>query len=197
MWGNPRYRMRMTVYSAVFLITCSQLFFTQLVYIPHLLHAEPWRLWTGHWVHLGGWHWGLNVIALVLLPEIFFHASPRLFLFLWFVLPALISLLFYAFMPQLTLYAGLSGVLHGLYLVMGLTAISSTNANERLMGWAVVVGIALKVGFEAYSGNSQTAELIGAPVILQAHQYGAGLGFILWLIGEVVGLVWIVHFHGM
>ncbi|WP_162818051.1 rhombosortase [Aquirhabdus parva] len=178
---NPRYRLRIVVYGAALLMTCCQFFFTQLVYIPSLLHAEPWRLWTGHWVHLGAWHWGLNAIALVLLPEIFFQASSKIFLFLWFALPVLISLLFFFFMPTLSLYAGLSGVLHGLYLVMALNAITSKNANERLMGWIVVLGLCLKVGWEFYSGNSQTAKLIGAPVILQAHQYGAGLGFILWL----------------
>ncbi len=181
-WGNPHYRMRVVVYSAVLLMTFCQLFSAQLTYQPDLIFVEPWRLWTMHWVHLGFWHWVLNVFGLILLPEIFLYASVRIFILLWLTLPVLISLLFYVFLPTLTFYAGLSGVLHGIYLVLALVAIQSNVKAERAAGWVVILGLCIKVGWEAYSGNSQTAELIGAPVILQAHQYGAGVGLLWWLL---------------
>lgn len=174
--------MRLWVYLAIALMSFSQLFFIKFIYDRHVLSVEPWRLWTAHWVHLGVWHWALNVAALALLPEIFLRASHRFFLLLWFTLPPLLSLMLYFLMPDLFQYAGLSGVLHGLYLAFALSATQNSYVAERKMGWLVVLGVCAKVGWEAYSGNSQTAKLIGAPVVLQAHQYGAGLGFLIWVL---------------
>jgi len=176
-----RFSLRWWVYLAVALLLFFQLFFTQTIYNRHVFFTEPWRWWTAHWVHLGVWHWVLNAVALSLLPEIFFHASRRLFILLWFTLPPLLSLLLYFFQPTLVLYAGLSGVLHGIYLAIALNAIQSHYAAERRMGCVVVLGVCAKVGWEAYSGSSQTAELIGAPVVLHAHLYGAVLGGLIWL----------------
>jgi rhomboid family GlyGly-CTERM serine protease len=160
----------------------SQLFFVNAIYDRHVLFIEPWRLWTAHWVHLGAWHFALNAIALALLPEIFLRTSERIFVLLWFVLPPFLSLILYIFQPNLVQYAGLSGVLHGIYLATALNAIQSSHVAERRMGCLVALGLCLKVGWEAYSGNSHTAKLIGAPVILQAHQYGSILGFLIWFI---------------
>jgi rhomboid family GlyGly-CTERM serine protease len=173
--------MRLWVYLAIALMSFSQFFLINFIYDRHVFLIEPWRLWTAHWVHLSVWHWALNVAALALLPEIFLRTSPRFFLLLWFTLPPLVSLMLYFFMPNLIQYAGLSGVLHGIYLAVALSATQNSHAAERKMGWVVVLGVCAKVGWEAYSGNSQTAKLIGAPVVLQAHQYGAGLGFLIWL----------------
>ena len=177
-----RFSLRWWVYLAVALLLFFQLFFTHAFYNRHVFFTEPWRWWTAHWVHLGVWHWVLNAVALSLLPEIFFHTSRRFFLLLWFTLPPLLSLLLYFLQPTLILYAGLSGVLHGIYLAVALNAIQSTHAAESRMGYVVALGVGLKIGWEAYSGNSQTAELIGAPVVLHAHLYGAGLGGLVWLI---------------
>lgn len=172
--------MRLWVYFSIALLSFLQLFFTDLIYSHHDVFAQPWRLWTGHWVHLGVWHWILNIAALALLPEIFLRSSWKFFLLLWFVLPPLLSLALWFFLPQLAWYAGLSGVLHGIYLAMALNAVCSAADAERRMGWIVLVGLCAKVSWEAYRGTSQTAALIGAPVILPAHQFGAALGVCIW-----------------
>ena len=175
-----RSSLRWWVYLAIALMSFSQIFFINAIFDRHVLFSEPWRLWTAHWVHLGLWHFALNAIALVLLPEIFLRTSQRFFILLWLVLPPVLSLTLYTFQPNLIQYAGLSGVLHGIYLATALNAIQSSHVAERRMGWLVALGLCLKVSWEAYSGNSQTAELIGAPVILQSHLYGASLGFLIW-----------------
>ncbi|GAC1373208.1 MAG: rhombosortase [Aquirhabdus sp.] len=162
------------------------MFFTECVYRHQDLFSEPWRLWTGHWVHLGVWHWILNIAALALLPEIFWRASWKLFLILWFTLPLLLSLALWSFLPSLSLYAGLSGVLHGIYLAIALSAISYATGVERQIGWIVLIGVIAKVSYEAFRGMSQTADLIGAPVILQAHQFGAVLGLLVWVVVQGV-----------
>jgi rhomboid family GlyGly-CTERM serine protease len=174
--------LRSWIYFAIALMLVTQLFFVSALYDRHVLFKEPWRLWSAHWVHLGVWHFVLNAIALALLPEIFQHASRRFIILLWFVLPPLLSLMLYFCQPLLIQYAGLSGVLHGIYLAIALNAIQSSHVAERRMGWLITLGLAAKVGWEAYSGNSETAQLIGAPVILQAHQYGAILGLLIWFI---------------
>jgi rhomboid family GlyGly-CTERM serine protease len=175
-----RFSLRGLVYLAIAVMSFSQIFFIDAIYDRHVLFVEPWRLWTAHWVHLSVWHFALNAIALALLPEIFLRTSQRLFILLWFVLPPVLSLVLYISLPTLIQYAGLSGVLHGIYLATALNAIQSNRLAERRMGWLVALGLCLKVSWEAYSGNSQTAELIGAPVILQSHLYGASLGFLIW-----------------
>jgi len=177
---NPHHRMRVLVYLALVSMLVCQLFFNQAIYLRTELWSQPWRLWTAHWVHITLLHWLFNAAALVLLPEIFWRARPRLFVLLWFVLPVTISLMFCFFLPNLTAYAGLSGVLHGIYLALALDAIRSSVLAERRMGWLISAGAVGKVAFEAYSGSSQTAELIGANVILAAHQYGAVLGVLCY-----------------
>ncbi len=179
---NPQTLMRLWVYFCIALMSFLQFFFIDLHYSHSLLFSEPWRLWTGHWVHLGVWHWVLNIAALALLPEIFLRASWRFFLILWLALPPLLSLTLWTLLPHLSLYAGLSGVLHGIYMAMAISAVCSCVAAERKLGWLVLVGLIGKIGWEAYSGNSQTSELIGAPVILQAHQFGAVLGLCFGLL---------------
>lgn len=172
--------MRVLVYLALGSMLLCQLFFDHAIYVRSEVLIQPWRLWTAHWVHITVLHWLFNAAALVLLPEIFWTMRSRLFLLLWFVLPVAISVMFWFFMPNLNAYAGLSGVLHGLYLALALDAIRSPSLAERRMGWLISAGVVCKVAFEAYSGSSQTAALIGANVILQAHQYGAVLGVLLY-----------------
>ena len=173
--------LRLWVYLAIALMVFFQIFFINVIFDRQVLFIEPWRLWSAHWVHLGVWHFALNAVALALLPEIFQCTSQRLFILLWFVLPPLLSLLLYICLPALIQYAGLSGVLHGIYLATALNAIQNSQVAESRMGWLVALGLCLKVSWEAFSGNSQTAELIGAPVVLQSHLYGASLGFLIWL----------------
>ncbi len=179
---------RLWIYVAIGFMSFSQFFFIEAIYNRQLLWIEPWRLWTGNWLHLSVWHWVLNATALALLPEIFLRISIRFFIILWFLLPPLLSLMLYFCMPDLIQYAGLSGVLHGIYCTIALRATQNTSLVERRIGWLVVLGLCVKVGWEIHSGSSQTTELIGAPVVLQAHQYGVGLGFLIWLAWRITTL---------
>ena len=186
---NPQPVMRLWVYFCIVLMTFLQLFFTESIYNREALFSQPWRLWTAHWVHLGVWHWALNVAALALLPEIFLRMSWKHFLILWLMIPPFLSLALWFYLPHLSMYAGLSGVLHGLYLAIAMDAIVGTGSAERKVGSIVLVGLLAKVSWEAYRGMSQTAELIGAPVILEAHQFGTALGFCVWSVILIVNYV--------
>ena len=50
-------------------------------------------------------------------------------------------------------------------------------------GWLLLVGIAIKVGYEQYNGSSsEVAELIDAKVAVDAHMFGAVGGLIIFLL---------------
>ena len=96
---------------------------------------------------------------------------------LLFLLPVCISLSFYYGFPDIEAYAGLSGVLHGAYVAVALVHLSY--AHERKFAAGVLGLIVLKLIWENTLGNTSTAELIGSPVLVEAHLLGAIWGMLL------------------
>lgn len=147
-----------------------------------LLVQQPWRLWTGHLVHVGWVHWALNSVALVLVTVVFPVPALRHGLLLWLGLGLGISLGLYLGLPDLQQYAGLSGVLHGLVAWGACTWLQQPA--ERRWGLLVLAGLGLKLMAEATGGSVDTARWIGAPVVVQAHQLGVVLALL------AAGLFW-------
>ncbi len=179
--------LRWTVYACILGMLLCQCFTPALLYLRDVAWTQPWRLWTAHWVHLGWWHLLLNLLALGLIPDIFAESSRRFFLLLFFVLPFLISVSLWLWQPHLMYYAGLSGVLHGLYVALGLAAQAGSHRLERRMGQLICIGALIKVGWEYTTGISESQQLLGIPVVLVAHQFG-----LIW--GGLMGAgYWIYH----
>lgn len=165
----------------LFLFVCMLLlqpWVNTLAYVRTALWHEPWRLWTAHWVHVGGWHLLLNAAAVMLLPYVLAPLRRWQFWSLLFVLSGSLSLALYWCDRMLAAYVGLSGVLHGLYVAAALLAY----ADRQERGFAVLVlcAILVKLCLETYIGQSGTAQLIGAPVVFVAHQAGVILA-VLWI----------------
>ena len=99
------------------------------------------------------------------------------------ILPPLISLSFYFFLPNIEAYAGLSGVLHGAYVAVACVHL----LYQRERGFAVMVLFLIfaKLIWENTIGNQETAQLIGSPVLVEAHLLG-----VIW--GVVVALLYIL-----
>ena len=157
---------------------------TLLEYRRPLLGAEPWRLLSGHLVHLSLIHALLNGIALLLLGRLF---EPRLRGGeLWLVLgtaPILISLVFWIAMPELVWYRGLSGVLHAFYFAGCVLWLSEASRRARWLPLAALAAGTLKVLLEQpWDASFPFQEWLGAPVVPQAHLIGALIGVIagLW-----------------
>ena len=80
---------------------------------PDILEGQWWRLFTGHFLHVGWMHLGMNLAAALLL--VFFLDRSRSMLY-WLLV--WITCLFGAgfglffFSPQVLWYVGLSGALH-------------------------------------------------------------------------------------
>jgi rhomboid family GlyGly-CTERM serine protease len=148
--------------------------------------GEYWRLLTGHTLHLGWIHLGLNLAGLVLILALFWREwrSGNF----WFAF--LISLLFvnlglWFFSPEVRWYVGLSGVLHGLLMAGAILSFR----HERGFALAVMAVTSGKIAWEQISGSDTgTAALIGGQVIVDAHAYGftGGIlaGALLWLLAR-------------
>ena len=179
---NDPYFARKVLFIAgvVSISACLQIFSDYFIYWRPDLLEQFWRLWTGHWVHVGWIHYLLNMLAFACFPFIFPHVRIWHLAVLLVVLPVCISLSFYYVFPDIEAYAGLSGVLHGAYVAVALVHLSY--AHERKFA-AVVLGlIALKLIWENTIGNTGTAELIGSPVLVEAHLLGALWGMALALL---------------
>jgi rhomboid family GlyGly-CTERM serine protease len=143
-----------------------------------IYEGEIWRLFTGHFVHLGAYHALMNIIGLFLIRSIFPVSIdnknlPKAILFI----AVSISLALLLGSPQLDWYLGFSGVLHGLFafcIVVHLTPRISID-------WLILVALIFKVINEQLPGYDANylMDYIHAPVAVDAHLYGALAG-IIW-----------------
>ncbi|MGE8654785.1 MULTISPECIES: rhombosortase [unclassified Acinetobacter] len=174
------------VFLAIFvsLCACLQVFKDHFIYWQDTLFHDFWRLWTAHWVHVGWIHFFLNMLAFICLPFIFPRAAVWHFIAILLILSPLISLSFYFFLPDIEAYAGLSGVLHGAYVAVA--CVHLMYKRERNFAAFVLFLILAKLVWENTIGNTGTAELIGSPVLVEAHLLGV-IGGVILAIGYIVG----------
>jgi rhomboid family GlyGly-CTERM serine protease len=151
-----------------------------------LAGGEVWRIVTAHLVHLNAVHLLLNLLGLLLLCELQWGELPLRHGFGLFVFSAVaISAALWWLHPELLWYAGLSGVLHGLWSGCVLCGLWSQKPSSlRLLYWGGALLLALKLAVEFFFGAPETtAHLIGGSVVAVSHLYGA-------LAGAVYVLAW-------
>jgi rhomboid family GlyGly-CTERM serine protease len=138
-----------------------------------------WRLITGHFLHTNTTHLLLNTAGLTLLWALhghYYKMSRYLIQFLLLCLGTAIGL--YYFAPQMQWYVGLSGVLHGLFVIGAYIDIQQ----KFKTGWLMLIGVWVKVIHEQIFGASaDVAELINANVAIDAHLFGTITGCIIIL----------------
>jgi len=144
-----------------------------------IAEGEYWRLFTGNLFHTNGWHLLFNIAGLLMLTQIFGRdLKPLHFVVFSIVNAALVGLSLYLFSPNIHLYVGLSGYLHGLFVLGCLIEI----ANGRRSSYLLLAGITAKITWENFYGSSeQMASLIDANVATDAHLYGA-LAAVPWFV---------------
>ncbi len=130
--------------------------------------GEVWRLWTGHLVHHTAWHFVFDVgvaVFLLLLVQ-----RP----WAWLVLPPIVGGAVLVARPDLVSYAGLSGVLHGLTVLAGVSLFRQGQGFERFAAGALLAGVLTKALYEGIAGVSVfTGGFdMGAETIYLAHLAG-------------------------
>lgn len=139
-----------------------------------ILDGQVWRVLTGHLMHLGWPHVLLNLAGLALLWIIF----GRLLSFERWVVALVccafgVSLGLLLFHPELDWYVGMSGVLHGMFVIGAIAGIRSGYRAE----WLLLGLLTVKLVWEQLRGATPaTAEFVGGAVIVDAHLYGAITG---------------------
>ena len=145
--------------------------------------GQWWRLLTCHLVHLNGWHALLNLTGFTLVCLFFDDLLSVRRLALWFLVSApLVGGAFYYLDAELAGYVGLSGILHGLFVLCLVLGIRGQPVLHLLV-LALVVGRLVYEQMPDYDVN-YARDWIGGRVHVNAHLYGAIvgglLGSILW-----------------
>lgn len=133
--------------------------------------GQWWRLATAHWVHLGAWHAMLDSAGLVLI-WILYGAVLRGRGALAAIVASTLSIDagLWWLSPRIEWYAGISGLLHGLWAAGALLALRA-----RLpLAWMPAALLAGKLVHEALGGAAPAGQLM--PVVPIAHVYGAAGG---------------------
>lgn len=138
---------------------------------PAVAQGQWWRLWSGHLLHLDLSHALLNLVALAVILMLAWR-QPMLAELAVAALVAmpLLSLALLWLDPRLDWYAGLSGLLHGL-LVMVLVRRGDMLATVLLL--LLVAKLACEWRFGSHGQQFE--------VVTLAHRLGAALG-VLWAV---------------
>lgn len=139
--------------------------------------GQVWRVFTAGLVHLGAYHAALNLLGLaallVLCPE---RPTPVEWLRRLALLSLGTSAGLYWLSPQVQTYVGLSGVLHGLF-VLGLWPMVQ---RRDLIATGFLLYLVGKLAWEIFVGAPLSDEqAIGGRVVTASHLFGtlAGLAY--------------------
>ncbi len=118
---------------------------TSLDWQPALAWSEPWRWWTAALVHLSRGHLLANLAGCLVVAAFGWTARVGWRLALaWLVAWPLVHLALLV-RPQLTHYAGLSGLLHAGVAIAAVALVWLGIGRPRWIGAAVLLGLGLKV----------------------------------------------------
>lgn len=145
-----------------------------------LTGGEPWRLWTGHFVHFGGAHLRGDLLAFLLWAAWLERGGRGLLLCVLLVATPLLSVVILIGCPTLAEYRGLSGL--DCSLVAALIWMQGLQGDRRRgVGALCLAAFVAKCGYELVSDRAILAPDLGEGVRLLplAHVAGALLGLLL------------------
>jgi len=153
---------------------------------PGIASSQPWRAWSAAFVHWSAWHLAANLIGCAVVAA--FGVAARVpsrasvaWLLAWPLGHAALAL-----QPTLASYGGLSGVLHAGVAIAGWHAACHDTGRRRLVGVAVLLGLALKLVLESsWSHAVQVVPEWDFPVASLAHLTGALAGLLCAVLVDV------------
>ena len=138
---------------------------------------EWWRFISGHWTHLGTEHLVMNLVGVTILTLLVGPwLGPGGMLLTAILAAGSISTALWLFHPELFWYAGLSGITAALWAAGGMRGFRSGSWLALLLLLALAGKLAVDFFTNAHVSVSQ---LIGGPVVVHAHLYGALTGIAL------------------
>jgi rhomboid family GlyGly-CTERM serine protease len=148
------------------------------------LSSEPWRVLTGHLVHINWPHALINAAALWAVARLY---APDLGPWRQAIALALSALAISAalawLLPSIEWYRGLSGALHGLFFAGAAKWLLAERPRTLRRLWlpaVLFVGGWIKVALEQPGGAATPqSDWLGAAVIPQAHLVGALCGTLM------------------
>ena len=146
---------------------------------PTLAATQPWRLWTAAFVHLSPQHLQANLLGCAVVAVFGLVAGvPRSALWAWLAAWPLTHAAL-ALQPQLLHYGGLSGLLHAGVAVAASHLAWREQGYRRLIGWAVLAGLAAKL-FSEQAWLAPTQVVAGWDIRIApfAHLTGAIAGLL-------------------
>jgi rhomboid family GlyGly-CTERM serine protease len=148
--------------------------------------GEWWRLLSAHLTHLGWGHLLMNLAGLWIIWHLFPNRQqPNGCLYILPLLMIGTSIGLWFFSPEVAWYQGLSGVLHGLLIIVLLQNIKT----ETMLSISLLLAVIAKLAWEQWQGPLPGSESVASGrVIVDAHLYGALSGAILWAIERLLGL---------
>jgi rhomboid family GlyGly-CTERM serine protease len=141
--------------------------------------SQPWRLISAVWPHLSVIHLLLNLCALAAVAALGWllragTTQAIAWLACWPLTHASLWL-----QPEVTHYAGLSGVLHAGVAICAVAACCEPDRLVKAVGGMLLAGLALKVLIEEpWSRPLQESAALGITVVPLAHAAGAALGLL-------------------
>lgn len=137
-------------------------------------NGQVWRLLTGNFVHLGWGHLILNVAGLLAIAFLFAEDRPA---WQWaghlLICSIATSLGLYFLNPEIFWCVGLSGALHGLFIVGAMIWVTSGIS----LGKWLLAGVGLKLLWEQAIGEMPfSGGIVGGTVVTDAHLWGAVSG---------------------
>lgn len=172
-----------TLYTSI----CFIIYFTEpqasellAYYHTGIVEFEFWRLITATFCHTNINHLMMNLIGLIVILGLFIDTFKKMILLPFIIFSSLfIGLALFLLEGDIIWYVGFSGVLHGLFSYGAMSDITHKDKWGYLLGVALV----LKIAYEQILGAQQsTIDLIDAPVLVNAHLYGAIAGIVFYLI---------------
>lgn len=145
--------------------------------------GQIWRLLTGNFVHLGWGHLVLNVAGLLAIAILFAEdRAARQWGADLLICAIATSAGLYFFNPEIYWCVGLSGALHGLFVVGAMVWVTSGMS----LGKWLLVGIGLKLIWEQTMGEMPfSGGIVGGTVVTDAHLWGALSGLASFIFFEL------------
>lgn len=150
-----------------------------------LLQGQIWRLFTGHLVHFSWRHLLFNLSAFAVLGCLLEFRNRGLLLWLITLTALVSSLYFLLFMPEMTKYGGLSGLVSAAVVYLSLSEIRK-KTRVRFIWMLILLLFLAKVCYEVYIGEAVFASGNNPDFIVvpSAHIVGAFMAVFIYIYRE-------------